>query len=146
MYIREAHPDDGWGKNVKLREGVVFKSPKDQAERAILAAKCAVDFKLSMPFLMDGMDDAVSKAWGGWPDRLAVIDIDGRIAHYSGPGPGGFKPKPCEQDLKKILANGGRSLGYEAPTTQPTTRPARPAAPPKSAPAAKATEGRSDQG
>lgn len=141
VYIREAHPSDGWQSKANVRDGVVFTAPKDQAERAALAAKCARDLELSMPLVMDDMRDTVSKAYGAWPDRLAVVDVDGRIAHYSGPGPRGFKPKLAEQDLQRVLANGGRLPGHEPPASQPTTRPATPAEPTKAAMEIKASTG-----
>jgi acetyl esterase len=33
--------------------------------------------KLSIPCLLDGMDDAVEKAYAGWPDRLYIVDAEG---------------------------------------------------------------------
>ena len=53
-------------------------------------------------------DDAVERAYTGWPDRLYVIDRDGRIAHKSGPGPYGFKPEDVEATLARLLGGGGQ--------------------------------------
>jgi len=141
VYIREAHPEDGWQMRENIRDGVVFNSPKDQAERAALASQCARDLKLSFPFLMDDMRDSVGKAYAAWPDRIAVVDIDGRIAHYSGPGPGGFKPKPAETDLKRLLANRGRLPGSKPLASRPATQPAEPVEPKAAAPVARQRTG-----
>ena len=45
-----------------------------------------------MPALVDGFDNATDTAYSGWPDRLYVVDRDGRIAYKSAPGPFGFHP------------------------------------------------------
>jgi len=42
---------------------------------------------------VDGIDNAVASAYGGWPDRLYLISPDGRIAFEGGEGPFGFKPE-----------------------------------------------------
>ena len=42
--------------------------------------------------MLDDVDDAVALAYGGWPDRLYLIDRDGRVAFQGEPGPDGFKP------------------------------------------------------
>ena len=51
----------------------------------------------------DGPDDAVERAYTGWPDRLYVIDKSGRVAHKSAAGPFGFKPADVEATLKRLL-------------------------------------------
>jgi type I thyroxine 5'-deiodinase len=38
----------------------------------------------------------------GWPDRMYVIDRDGKIAYKSKPGPFGFKPAEVEDVLRRI--------------------------------------------
>ena len=43
--------------------------------------------------VVDEMDDPVMTAYVAWPERLYFVDIDGKIAYASGPGPWGFKPE-----------------------------------------------------
>lgn len=104
VYIAEAHPD-----MLKRRavEGITER-PKDINERAILATKCVSELKLSMPVLLDSMDGVAEKAYRGRPDRICIVDLDGKVAYYSARGPWGFKPKEAEEALKKLLAEGGR--------------------------------------
>jgi len=45
------------------------------------------------------------KAYTGWPDRIYLIDKQGRIAYKSKPGPFGFKPEELEVALKDIAAH-----------------------------------------
>lgn len=50
-------------------------------------------------------DNRVERAYSGWPDRLYVIDRDGRIAYKSAAGPFGFKPAEVEASLKGLFPN-----------------------------------------
>jgi hypothetical protein len=56
-----------------------------------------------MPLLVDGMDDKVGKAYSGMPDRLYLIDREGRVAYKGGRGPFGFKPGELEQAILMLL-------------------------------------------
>jgi hypothetical protein len=108
VYIREAHPSDGWQTKQNVKDGVIFKQPKTFHERAKVAKACHDGLKMTIPCLVDGMDNKVDTAYGGKPDRLCVVDIDGKIAYHSKRGPWGFKPKEAEAALKEILANNGK--------------------------------------
>lgn len=84
------------------RDGVVFKQPKSEGERAKVAKTCKLGLKLSIPVLVDGIDNAVCTAYSAWPDRLYIVDKDGRIAYKGAPGPRGFRPGEMEPELEKI--------------------------------------------
>jgi len=86
------------------RDGVVHKQPKTAAERIGVASVCQESLKLTIPMLVDSIDDATNKAYAGWPDRLCVVDRDGKIAYRGGPGPGGFRPDEMRQALEKLLS------------------------------------------
>jgi type I thyroxine 5'-deiodinase len=53
--------------------------------------------------LLDGLDNAVERAYAGWPDRLYIVGKDGRLAYKGRPGPGGFAPAEMEQALLALL-------------------------------------------
>ena len=46
-----------------------------------------------MPLLVDDMANSVERAYEAYPDRLVLIDREGRVAYRSAPGPNGFKPE-----------------------------------------------------
>ena len=48
-------------------------------------------------------DDATERAYTAWPERLYLIDRDGRIAYKSAPGPFGFKPAALEAALTQLV-------------------------------------------
>ena len=103
IYVREAHPDDGWQVPQNRRSGVVFAAPKTLGEREKIAKACEVGLALKMPILLDGMDDAVEKAYAAWPDRIYIVGSDGKIAYKGEPGPRGFRPADAEAALKRLL-------------------------------------------
>ena len=100
MYIQEAHPTDLWQMGSNVREGVLFRSPRSDGERAETAASCVRKLGIHIPALLDGINDATERAYTGWPDRLYLIGKDGRVKFKSAPGPFGFEPA----GLKAALA------------------------------------------
>ncbi len=103
IYIAEAHATDGRQVPVNVRQGVLVATHTTLAERESAARKCAEEMGLKAPILMDGMDDKVSRAYGAWPDRLYVVDAEGRIAYAGGKGPQGFKPPEAQAALDRLL-------------------------------------------
>lgn len=105
IYIREAHPVDGWKVPQNDKEGINVKQPKTDDERKEVASDCVKNLKLSIPALLDDMKDTVNKAYAGWPDRIYVVDKAGKIVFKGDPGPRGFKPGEAEKALKKLLGD-----------------------------------------
>lgn len=103
IYVREAHPTDGWQMPSNDRAGIVISQPKSLIERVGVAEKCCQSLAMSMPLLVDDLDDRVGHLYSGMPDRLYVIDRTGRVAYKGGRGPFGFKPGEMEQSLAMTL-------------------------------------------
>jgi hypothetical protein len=99
VYIREAHPEDGWIIPENRRSGLAVADPKTNDERRAVASTCAANLQMRMPMVIDRVDNAVASAYGGWPDRLYLIRGDGRIAYQGGEGPFGFKPEALERAI-----------------------------------------------
>lgn len=85
------------------RVGINVTQPKTTAERTRVAVECCESLKMSLPLLVDDIDDAVGRAYSGFPDRLYLIDRDGRVAYKGGRGPYGYKPRELEQTLILLL-------------------------------------------
>lgn len=92
IYIKEAHPKDGWVLEGNERRGISFKDPKTLDERVDIAKQACVAMKINMPSLVDTIDDTVNKAYAAWPDRVFVVNERGRIAVMAKHGPWGFDP------------------------------------------------------
>ena len=101
VYIREAHPEDGWVLADNRRDEIALMDPTSLGERAAAADECVVRLRTSIPVLLDDVDDAVALAYGGWPDRLYLIDRDGRIAFQGGRGPDGFEPETLARAIER---------------------------------------------
>jgi hypothetical protein len=54
---------------------------------------------MTMPLVVDTLDDRVGHLYSGMPDRLYLISRDGRVAYKGGRGPFGFKPGELEQSI-----------------------------------------------
>ena len=100
VYVREAHPEDGWILAENRREGVAVRDPQSAEERVA----CATRLELGLPFVVDGVDDEVARGYGGWPDRLYLIGRDGRIAYQGEPGPDGFVVGELEEAIERSHA------------------------------------------
>jgi peroxiredoxin len=116
VYVREAHPTDGWRMDSNDEAGVKILQPKDYTERREVAERCGKVLKMSIPLLVDEMDDRVGHAYSGMPARLYIIDRDGKIAYKSGRGPFGFKPDEMEQSLVMMLLEQQKPAGTPAVT------------------------------
>lgn len=103
VYVREAHPTDGWRSAGNDRVGITIAQPRADEERVAVASKCSATLEITMPLLVDALDDRVGHAYSGMPDRLYVIDRDGRVVYKGGRGPFGFKPAEMEQSLVMLL-------------------------------------------
>jgi hypothetical protein len=103
IYIREAHPTDGWRMESNDRVEVALAQPRTYEERVGVAQTCAARLQLGFPMLVDTIDDTVGARYSGMPSRLYLIDGHGKIAYKSGRGPFGFKPAELEHSLILLL-------------------------------------------
>ncbi len=99
VYVREAHPSDSNWADPK----VDLKEPKTSDERRAAAKTCLSELKLDMPTVIDDMDDTASMSYSAWPERIYVIDRDGKIAFRTALGPMGFAPKKAGEALAKMF-------------------------------------------
>ena len=105
MYITEAHPSDVWQMQSNIKDKVVFASPKDEEERALLAGACVRRLGIEIPAVIDEFGNSTERAYTGWPDRLYLIDASGRIAYKSKPGPFGFKSDELRAAVQKAVSH-----------------------------------------
>ena len=103
VYIAEAHSVDGWQMQANVDEGVLVRQHVTLEDRLAAAREGVARLGLTMPVLVDGMDDAVSDAFAAWPERLYVADRRGRLAYVGGPGPFEFEPDAAAQALADLV-------------------------------------------
>ena len=125
VYVREAHPIDGWRLESNDRFGITFRQPRTTLERAEVAEKCCGLLEMRMPLVMDDVNDRVGHAYSGMPDRLYLIDRDGKVAYKGGRGPFGFKPGELEQALVLHLLDQAPTAAARSGLTTKTQRTQR---------------------
>jgi len=102
VYIREAHPEDGWVVNMNREQDIRYMDPTTNDERYEVAAACALRLKIRMPVVVDAVDDNIASAYGALPDRLYLVGRGGKIAFQGDPGPWGFKPELLAQAIEAL--------------------------------------------
>ncbi|HEV3164983.1 MAG TPA: deiodinase family protein [Isosphaeraceae bacterium] len=107
IYVREAHPTDGWHMDSNDRVGVSLAQPRTYDERVSVAQTCGTKLGLAFPMLVDEINDVVGAKYSGMPSRLYLIDREGKVAYKTGRGPFGFKPAELEQSLILLLQEEG---------------------------------------
>ncbi len=113
IYIREAHPIDGWWMGRRLTKRITQKiapkaslehyDPKTLEERRTIAGECETALQYGIRTYVDDMDDAVNEAYAAWPTRLYLIGLDGKVVYGSGLGPYDFKPKKLQAAIEGYL-------------------------------------------
>ena len=114
IYIREAHPVDGWWlgggisglvmKVMRFKAATDVYDPKTIEERRAVAKDCETALQYGIRTYVDEMDDAVNKAYAAFPTRLYLIGKDGRVVYAGGLGPWGFKPTGLAAAIEEYLA------------------------------------------
>ena len=103
VYIQEAHASDAWQMASNLRDKVVIRTALSFAERTDVASSCVRKLGIKIPAVIDDMDNSTERAYTGWPDRIYLLDQDGRVAFKSKPGPFGFDPSQLDTALQHFL-------------------------------------------
>lgn len=98
--------------------------PKTLEDRLAIVKDFTVRFSYAIPMIVDPMDNRAELEFGAWPERLYVIDADGRVAYQGKPGPKGFFP----DEVDAWLAAHPLATGSPPPVPSSSAPPA-PAAP-----------------
>lgn len=114
VYIREAHPVDGWWLGGRIARQILkargwskaatdIYDPKTITERQQIAGRCESALQYGIQTYVDDMEDSVSKAYAAMPTRLYLIGLDGKVIYAGGLGPWGFKPAELKSAIGKYL-------------------------------------------
>ena len=101
VYIKEAHASDSnWPVPYAVEKGIT--QHKNYGERCSVAHRLVDDEKLSIPTIIDKMDNKVTEAYDAFPNRAFIVRKDGRLGVAAAPGPRGYAP--ALEEAKKWLA------------------------------------------
>ena len=104
VYIKEIHPQDDAPNSLNIADGIEVKQPQTEDERAENAALCMLRFNYRFPMLLDDMSDHVEESYKALPERLYLIDADGKVALTGGPGPHYFDVDELESAIRELIA------------------------------------------
>ena len=113
IYIREAHPIDGWWMGRRLTRKLTEKfaprasmehyDPQTIEERRAVAGECETALQYGVHTYVDEMDDYVNIAYAAWPTRLYLIGLNGKVVYAGGLGPYDFKPGKLNAAIENYL-------------------------------------------
>lgn len=113
VYIREAHPVDGWSlargipglifRLSRTKADLSIRDPKTIEERRAVAGRCEESLRYGIRTYVDEMDDRVNQAYAAAPTRLYLIGLDGRVRYAGRLGPFGFKPGEFGRAIQEHL-------------------------------------------
>ena len=86
-----------------VEEQVTFAQPTTESARQEVANACMIGLRLSIPAVLDTLDNRADIAFNGWPERLYVLSADGQIVTQGGKGPYGFNPEELAALLESCL-------------------------------------------
>lgn len=102
VYITEAHAGDG-RRPVDYAKDLSIFEHKKLDDRCEAADRLFKDKALTIPCIIDGMENLVNQAYSAHPDRIFVVRSDGRLAVAGERGPRGFEP--AMKDAQRWLKN-----------------------------------------
>ena len=101
VYINEAHAADG-RRPLQFAVEVGITEHVDYAHRCVTAEMMMADENVTIPCLIDNMDNNVNNAYKARPTRIFLVRKDGRLGVAGGRGPWGLRP--ALQEVKEWLA------------------------------------------
>ena len=105
VYVQEAHPTDGWQVESNIKDDVFYRQHQSLDEREEVAQSCTIGLHISIPTLVEEMDNAIDEAYGAAPERLYLIGKDGRVAYHGGAGPHFFDLDELDEAIQDMEAN-----------------------------------------
>jgi len=104
VYIREAHALDGASPRGVGGDHPAVEEPLTIQERLAVATRCDAKLDLSaFTVVIDDIKDTANTSYAAHPDRLYLVDKEGRIAYAGGRGPREFFPNELEDSIREQL-------------------------------------------
>ena len=103
VYIAEAHPVDGWQTDSNEEAGIRIKQAESLLERCEAAKLCEARLGLSIPTLVDDLENTACRAFSAWPERIYILDSSNRVHYRGGQGPWDFRPDEARASLQILI-------------------------------------------
>ena len=103
IYQREAHPIGVESVPENVADGIAVRSPQSLAERCQACRQASDTLSLTIPSLVDQLNDRVAYDYMTDPVRLYLVDATGKIAFQTAQGPWSFRAHDLEQAILASL-------------------------------------------
>jgi Iodothyronine deiodinase len=102
VYIRDTHPTLGFRAPTNDRRGISSEEePRTLADREKWARQDRKKMKCTIPVIMDTFDDRTLRAYNAFPQRVYVLDRNGKVV-YSSSGLVGFDLDGVTRAVKSL--------------------------------------------
>jgi len=84
-----------------VAEDICYPQPTTFPQRVAIANDFVKRFHYPIPMAIDPMSNAADRIYGGWPERIYIIDEEGKVVYRGGLGPFGYHPEEARAWLAK---------------------------------------------
>ena len=102
VYVQEAHPTDGWQVDSNIQNRILYRQHQSFDEREEAAQSCTIGMHLSIPILVEEMDNSIDEAYSAAPERLYLIGKDGKVVYRGGAGPHFLDLDELDEAIQKM--------------------------------------------
>ena len=74
-------------------QNICYAQPRTFPQRVAIANDFVTRFHYPIPMAIDTMNDDADHTYGGWPERIYIIDESGKIVYRGGLGPFNYRPE-----------------------------------------------------
>ena len=117
VYINEAHAVDSIYGTVPYAREKDIKHHENYSQRCSVAEIMAEEKTLTIPCIIDKMDNKANTAYQAFPSKLFLVRKDGKLAVAGERGPWGLKPaiKQAKEWLAKYKKEGQEQKTSQTP-------------------------------
>lgn len=100
-----------------VKEDICYPQPTTFPQRVAIANDFVTRFKFPLPIEVDAMNNAADRIYGAWPERIYIINEQGRIVYRGGLGPFNYHPQEAGAWLaRRFPQPASASLASQAST------------------------------
>ena len=82
-------------------QNICYMQPRTFPQRVVIANDFVTRFHYPIPIAIDAINDAADRTYGGWPERIYIVDESGKIVYRGGLGPFNYHPEEARAWLER---------------------------------------------
>jgi iodothyronine deiodinase-like protein len=84
-----------------VAEDICYPQPTTLKQRVAIANDFVTRFHFPLPIAIDPMNNSADRTYGGWPERIYIVDESGKVVYRGGLGPFNYHPSEAREWLAK---------------------------------------------